>query len=144
MEGNVYATPVDYVVTEKEAEKEAVGFHDALYTIGNFAPGKEADILITLHNEGRESHTLAIAYRVPSFTKEGYVGAPGSARDWLVIEEPIVVLKPREKKEIVLTMCLPMDADTPDKWEFWVAIRDTEQVGMVQTEGWVRIFVDMR
>ncbi len=139
MEGNIYATPVDYTTTEKTS----VGFSPGKYTIDNFSAGKQADLPIMLHNGGDEPCTLAITYRNPDFIEEGYVRAPVEVVGWLVIQEAYLELKPKEKKEILVTLDMPEGAEIEGNWEFWVAIKDASQTGMVQTEGCVRVFVNM-
>jgi len=138
-EGNIYATPVDYLTTEKAS----VGFSPGKYTIDNFAPGRQADLPIIFHNGGDKACILAITYRNPDFVGDGYAVAPRETVNWLVISEPHLILKPKEKRETLLILNMPEDAEAPDNWEFWVSIKDTSQTGMVQTEGCVRVFVNM-
>lgn len=136
-EGNIYATPVDYSTTNKSS----VGFSPGKYHIGNLRAGKQADLPITIHNGSDEVCSLAIAYRVPDFVDEGYATPPFGASDWLIVPEANLEVRPQEKRETILTIDIPEGATTPDKWEFWISVKDTSQTGMVQTEGCLRIFV---
>ena len=138
LEGNIYATPVDYSTTDKFS----VGFSPGKYHIDNLIPGRQADLPITLHNGSDEVCTLIIAYRIPDFVDDGYVMAPSSASGWLIIPDKILEIRPREKKETILTIDIPEGATTTAKWEFWVSIKDSSQTGMVQTEGCMRVFVN--
>jgi len=140
LEGNIYATPLDYILTDKAS----IGFSPGKYTIDNFGPGKEADLPITIHNGSNEPKDFQISYRYPDRLREGYEAPPFDAYSWLILDEPIVTLKSKEKRETTTILRMPPEEEAPNEWEFWVSIKDLSQTGMVHTEGCLRVFVNMR
>lgn len=140
IEGAITAIPATYELSDKGA----VGFEPGKYDIGNFAPGKEADLPITLHSNRDEPVSFLLSYRTPSYTREGYALAPEITRDWLSFDTTTPTLKVKERLGIVAILSLPEDAEVPDKWEFWIAIKEAGQTSQVQTEGCLRVFVNMR
>jgi hypothetical protein len=71
---------------------------------------------------------------VPGSTAEGYDQAPSAVQEWLIIEDPAPVLEAFETREVLIAVVMPEDAEAPPKWEFWIAVKDVTQTGMVQTE----------
>jgi len=63
----------------------------------------------------------------------------------VIIAEPTPVLEGFETREVLVAIDMPADAESPGpQWEFWVAVRDVTQEGMVQTELASRWLVSMR
>jgi len=135
--GAISAIPANYVLSEKGA----VGFEPGKYTIENLSPGRSADLLIVLHSDRKTPITFALSYRIPSYTVDGYDTAPFEADGWLLFETDTPTLEACEKKGIKATITVPEDASVPDKWEFWIAIKEAGQTSQVQTEGCMRVFV---
>jgi len=138
--GAITAIPATYELSSKGA----VGFEPGKYTISNFGVGKEADLPITLHSDRTEPIVFQLSYRTPSYTKEGYALAPEVVGDWLFFETSSPILQAQERREFMATLCLPDNATVPDKWEFWIAIKEVGQTSQVQVEGCLRVFVNMR
>ncbi len=137
--GAITAIPTIYEVSERGS----TGVEPPKYTISNFSLGSEADLPITLHNGTNESISFIVSYRVPSYTEEGYAPMTAIGESWLSFEPSTPVLQPKEKNSFIATLHLPSDAVVPDKWEFWIAIKEAGQTGQVQTEICVRVFVNM-
>jgi len=113
--------------------------------VGNFHPGARAEWPLTIHNGNEEATKFEIRFKLPGTVGEGYVVAPEAAQDWVIIAEPTPVLEGFETREILIALVMPADAASPGpKWEFWVAVRDVTQEGMVQTELASRWLVSMR
>lgn len=64
---------------------------------------------------------------------EGFGFAPGEAKDWVIIADADPVLAPKETREILIVLDLPVDAVVPPKWEFWIAVKDVTERKMVST-----------
>jgi len=102
--------------------------------VGNFYPGARAEYPVTIHNGNDEPAEFSITYRVADNTAEGYDQAPAAAQAWVIIEDPAPVLEAFETREVLIAVVMPEDAEAPPKWEFWIAVNDVTQTGMVQTE----------
>ena len=113
--------------------------------VGNFYPGARAEYPLTIHNGNDEPAEFSVTFRVPGSTAEGYDQAPSAAQDWVIIADPTPVLEAKETREVLIAVVMPEDAESPaPKWEFWIAVRDVTQTGMVQTELATRWLVSMR
>jgi len=65
-------------------------------------------------------------------------------QEWVIIADPTPVLKAFETREVLIAVVMPEDAESPAlKWEFWIAVKDVTQAGMVQTELACRWLVTM-
>jgi len=137
--GAISAIPATYSLSDRGA----VGFEPGKYTIENLSEGKEADLPIILHSNRDAPITFHISYRKPSYTKEGYAFAPDEVSDWLSFSNPTPILQAQEKMEVVATIRLPNKVTLPEKWEFWIAIKESGQISQVQIEGCLRVFVNM-
>ena len=111
--------------------------------VGNFFPGARAEYPITIHNGNDEPTEFSITFQVPGSTAEGYEKAPSAVQDWIIIEDPAPVLEAKETREVLIAVVMPEDAEAPPKWEFWIAVKDVTQTGMVQTELACRWLVEM-
>jgi hypothetical protein len=113
--------------------------------VANFYPGGVAEYPITIHNGNDEPTTFNVRYRFPDHVGEGYVKPSAEVQDWVIIAEMTPVLLPRETRDIMVTLAMPLDAVVfAQKWEFWVAVSNAGQTGMVRTEMATRWIVDMR
>lgn len=111
--------------------------------VSNFFPGARAEYPLTIHNGSTEPARFSVSYMEPTREVNGFVKAPEDARKWLQTEKS-VELQPGETTETLVAIELPEDVETPDKWEFWVAVKDTTQSGIVQTEVASRWMVEMK
>jgi len=112
--------------------------------VGNFYPGARAEYPLSIHNGKDEPAEFSVTYRVADNTAEGYVTAPGGAEGWVIIAEPALVLAAKETRQVLIAVEMPKGAKAPPKWEFWIAVKDVTQTGMVQTELACRWLVEMR
>lgn len=113
--------------------------------VGNFHPGATATWPLTIHNGKDEPAQFEVRYKEPSKVEEGYVKAPEIVQDWVIITDPAPLLEAFETREVEIAVVMPEDAESPGpKWEFWIAVRDVSQAGMVQTELATRWLVSMR
>ena len=112
--------------------------------VGNFHPGARAEYSVTIHNGKDEPAEFSVTYRQPDNTAEGYVMAPTAAEGWVIIADPAPVLAAKETRDVLIAVEMPEDAEAPSKWEFWIAVRDVTQTGMVQTELACRWLVEMK
>jgi hypothetical protein len=112
--------------------------------VGNFYPGARAEYPLTIHNGKDEPAKFSVIYRQPGSAAEGYVTAPGGAEDWVIIADPTPVLAAKETRDVLIAVVMPKGATAPPKWEFWIAVKDVTQTGMVQTELACRWLVAMK
>lgn len=113
--------------------------------MGNFHAGATATWLLTIHNGKDEPAQFEVKYREPSKVEEGYVKAPSMIQDWVIISDPAPVLEAFETREVEIAVVMPEDAESPGpKWEFWIAVKDVTQGGMIQTELACKWLVTMR
>ncbi len=112
--------------------------------VGNFYPGARAEWPLTIHNGNDEPTEFSVTFRVPGSTAEGYDQAPSAVQEWVIIADPTPVLEAKETMEVLIAVVMPEDAEAPPKWEFWIAVKDVTQTGMVQTELACRWLVTMR
>jgi hypothetical protein len=112
--------------------------------VGNFYPGARAEYMLTIHNGKDEPAEFSVTYREPDNTGEGYVRAPTEAQGWVIIADPAPVLVAKETRDVLIAVEMPKGAQAPPKWEFWIAVKDVTQTGMVQTELACRWLVAMK
>jgi len=113
--------------------------------IGNFHAGARAEYPVTIHNGKDTTTEFLVYYKQPSSVGEEYGKAPSVVQDWVVIIDSTPVLEPRETKDILVVLEMPESAKDPEpKWEFWIAVKDNSQTGLIQTELCVRWLVAMR
>ena len=111
--------------------------------VSNFYPGARAEYDLAVHNGNDKATKFKITYRVPSHTGAGYEKAPVEAQDWVIIADETPVLMPKETREIMIALDMPLETTAPPKWEFWVSIIQASQ-GNIQTELCSRWLIDMR
>jgi len=113
--------------------------------VGNFHPGARAEWPLTIHNGSEEPAKFEVRFKLPGTVNEGFVVAPEIVQDWVIIADPAPLLEAFETREVLIALVMPEDAESPGlKWEFWVAVRDTTQTGMVQIELASRWLISMR
>jgi len=112
--------------------------------IGNFYPGARAEYTLSIHNGSDEPAEFSVSYRVTENTADGYEPAPAMAQAWVIIADPAPVLAAKEKRDVLIAVEIPGDAEVPPKWEFQIAVKDVTQTGMVQTELACRWLVEMK
>ena len=112
--------------------------------VGHFFPGARAEYPLTIHNGNDQPTEFSITYKEASSTDEGYNQAPDEAQDWVIIADPTPVIAAKETREVLIAVEMPEGATAPEKWEFWVAVKDETQTSMVQTELACRWLVTMK
>ena len=112
--------------------------------VGNFYPGARAEYMLTIHNGKDEPAEFSVTYKETGSPGEGYVRAPDEAQEWVIIADPAPVLAAKETRDVLIAVEMPKDAQAPPKWEFWIAVKDVTQTGMVQTELACRWLVTMK
>ena len=112
--------------------------------VGNFYPGARAEYSVTIHNGGDEPAEFSVTYRQPGDADEGYIIAPSAAEDWVMIADPAPLLAAKETRDVLIAVGMPKGAQAPPKWEFWIAVKDVTQTGMVHSELACRWLVTMK
>jgi hypothetical protein len=92
--------------------------------INRVTPDQEIRQTLQVHNGSRKEARYSVYYRTPDYTESGYSAAPLEAVKWLSITDNAPVLKPQETGEIIVTLTIPLKAATPDRWEFWIGVKE--------------------
>jgi len=138
-------TPTSDAVLSGEPPADRTWISPGKVNIDNYYAGGKAEYPITIHNGNDSVATFSVAYRYPDRVAEGYSMPIAEAQDWIIIADSTPVLMPKETKDIRITLGMPKNAKVDsNKWEFWIAVKDTTQVGFVQTELCSRWLVSMR
>lgn len=133
------------VILPNEPPEDVTWISPGKIRVGNFYPGARAEWNLLIHNGNNITASFAVTYRHPDHVGEGYVKPPEEAQDWVIIVDTAPVLAPRETREILVVLAMPRDAAVfAPEWEFWVSVKDTTQIGMVQTELCCRWLITMR
>lgn len=113
--------------------------------VSNFHPGGRAEYNLTIHNGGTTAAKFTVSYRYPDHVGEGYDMPPAVVQDWVIIVDSTIVLQGRETRDVLMVLDMPLDATIESRrWEFWVAVMEVNQPGLVQTEMATRWLVTMR
>lgn len=91
--------------------------------VNNFSAGDSIEQSITIHNGSDVATTFLIYYRTPDYVEENFVLAPIDALNWVNINKASILIAPKEKEEIQVTLKLPNDIQTPTHWEFWIGVK---------------------
>jgi hypothetical protein len=145
-EPRMVENPLVELPVEGKPPEDATWISPGKIQIGNFFPGARAEWPITIHNGNSYETRFMIAYRKPDYPSEGYREAPKEAQDWIIIVDPTPILASRETKEVLVALDIPggIATEVPEKWEFWISVKDSTQSGMVKTELCSRWMVSMR
>jgi hypothetical protein len=111
--------------------------------INNFSSGYHARQKITIHNGSESATTFLAYYRIPDYVENGFAVAPIDAQEWVEIGEESAVLASGETREIEITLNLPKGAQTPERWEFWIGVREKKE-GSLTTELCSRWLITMK
>jgi len=115
--------------TAQPADNTWVG--PAKVQITNLRPGNSVGQKITIHNGGKTGANFLVYYRTPDYVQKGYVMAPAEAPNWLKIEDENPILAPGETRDIQVILDLPDNAQTPERWEFWIGVRENSGSSLV-------------
>ncbi len=95
--------------------------------VSNLSPGNRVNQNIKIHNGNEQSTKFSIYYRMPDYVENNFIAAPADARNWLIIAEDSPTLAPQETKEIQVVLDLPDKAQTPERWEFWIGVKENKE-----------------
>jgi len=138
-------TPRIDVVLPGEPPADRTWISPGKVNIDNYYAGGRAEYPISIHNGNDGQASFSITYRIPDRIADGYSEPMVEAQDWIIIADSTPVLMPRETKDILITLEMPKNTKVNSKkWEFWISVKDTTQVGFVQTELCSRWLVSMR
>lgn len=113
--------------------------------VGNFHAGARAEWILSVHNGSDYDAEFSVFYREAGHTGEEYVKAPAIVQEWVIVADPTPVIAPKATEDIMIALVMPEGAlEMPPKFEFWVAVIDTSQTGMIRTALSSRWLVDMR
>lgn len=132
------------IVLPKEPPEHMTWISPGKVIIGNFYPGARAEYELSVHNGKDKIARFEVKYRTPDHVGADYVKAPMEAQDWVIIADATPVIMPKDTKEILVVLDMPLEVSAPPKWEFWISVKDTTQTGMVQTELCSRWLINMR
>ena len=68
---------------------------------------------------------------------------PENARNWITITNDAHILGPVETKEIPIVLNLPEKEQIPERWEFWIGVKDSNG-NMLTTELCSRWLIAMK
>ena len=134
----------DQVIVAGEPPPDRTWISPGKVQIGNFYAGARAEWDLSIHNGESKERTFSISYRHPDRVETGFEFAPVEAKDWVIIADATPVLAPKETKNVLIALVLPGNTQVPPQWEFWIAVKDISQGGMVQTVLCSRWLVRMR
>ena len=112
--------------------------------VANYSQGARVEHWVIVHNGGSEQAKIIITLNEPSRTEEGYVAAPEGYTEWVKIVPDSFTAYPQGTYKVPIVLEVPKGTPTPDKWEFWVNVKDASQKGLIQTELVSRWMVAMR
>ena len=134
-----------YVPSGDEPPADRTWISPGKVNVANFYPGGRAEYPITIHNGKDTTASFLVSYRYPDHVGEGYVKPTPEAQDWVIIADSTPVLMPKETRDILVVLAIPNGAKVfAPKWEFWISVIDTTQVGTVRAELCSRWLVSMR
>jgi hypothetical protein len=108
-------------------------------SINNLSAGRSVKQKIRIHNGGKNGDVFALYYRTPDYVEKGFTAAPEEARHWITFGNESPRAGPGETQEIEITLALPTGAETPERWEFWLAAREkkTDSLNMELCSRWL-------
>lgn len=110
--------------------------------IGNFRAGARAEFNLRVHNGSNKVSFYDVRYMVPTDTKDGYSMPPSNAILWVTVPD-VVVIQPKETKEVMIVIEIPKDTKIDNDWEFWTSVLKQGQ-GTVQSQVATRWLINMR
>jgi hypothetical protein len=112
-------------------------------TIPNYYAGATAEWPIRIHNGKDVLTSFVIKYSDGDKARGDFVYAPTGFSKWIIIEDESFVLKPKETKDILVTITIPYNVIIPGKWWFEVMVKEQGQ-GNVDIEYYPRWLVTMK
>lgn len=105
----------------------------ATYTVENYYAGYTINCVLRVHNGNSESAPFSILYTQPDSLDEGFSAPPSDTKKWVNISDSYPIIEAYETKSITITMNMTEESIVPDKWMFWICVKDISQDTMVQT-----------
>jgi len=137
--------PAEMTTFVKQPPDDMMWITPAKVKIGNLYAGARAEWTLRLHNGNNVQTKYAVVVRNPDNTITGYSKSTDTEKSWVIISDQAPVLAPRETRDILIAVDVPLRAKVNSKnWEFWVSAMDAQQKGQIVTELCSRWNVDMR
>jgi hypothetical protein len=111
--------------------------------IPNYYAGATAEWPIRIHNGKDVLTSFVVKYSDGDKARGEFVYAPAGFSKWIIIEDESFVLKPKETKDILVTITIPYNVIIPSKWWFEVMVKEQGQ-GNVDIEYYPRWLVTMK
>ena len=112
--------------------------------ISGFGYGGRAEYKIMVHNGSQDTVIFSISVRPADTPSQGFETAPFAFYDWVTVKPREIRMAPRSTEEVMVSLQMTSEYKVPDKWEFWLSMTDSSQVGMLRTELCERWRVTMR
>ena len=112
--------------------------------VGNFHYGARAEYTVMVHNGSQDTVIFNISARPADTPSEGFDKAPFAFYDWVTVEPRELRVAPKETGTVLVSLQMSSEYTLPRKWEFWIAVLDNSQVGMLRTELCERWRISMR
>lgn len=111
--------------------------------VDNLFPGAQAEISLTVFNQGADKITYRAVPRLPDYTADDY--EPLSHLDWVTVEPETFTIKGGGKETVLITILMPEDMDySGKKAEVWISVKETGSEEMIQVELASRILISTR
>lgn len=127
----------------EEPELKGIRITPGLVEVDNYYCGAIAEYYVEIENDTNREAVFVVSYRYPTRTKEGFSFPSDRFGGWLRIEKPVVIILPREKQEVLITLNIPEEEEVTEDFEFWVSVMEQGQ-GMIRTEMCQKWRVSMR
>lgn len=102
-------------------------------------------ICVIVHNGFDHECPFSITFKIPDRGRGGYEVCPPEVENWVKISEELVMLGPKETRNIPVVIRIPKSAkDLPDRWEFHINCKDMSQTGFAQYDHNLRFRIVMR
>jgi len=115
------------------------------YIEGYYAGGR-AEFQVKVYHNGSEpaEYQAEFKYPDPKNLTDGFAFPPRGINNWVEVWNSSLILEPGEEGKFNCTLEVPIGIELPDKWEFWIAIKDIRQESFVQLETCRRVLVETR
>jgi hypothetical protein len=111
--------------------------------VDNLFPGAQAEVKLTVFNQGTNEVTYRAVPRLPDYTADDY--EPLTHLDWVSVEPEIFSVKGGSKESVLITILMPEDMDySGKKAEVWISVKETGSEEMIQVELASRILISTR
>lgn len=112
--------------------------------ISNFHYGARAEYEIMVHNGSVDTVIFSLSVRPADTPSQGFEKAPFAFFDWVKVQPKEIRMAPKSTEKVLISLQMTSEYTVPSKWEFWLAVIDNSQVGMLRTELCERWRVSMK